>query len=117
MIDYLDQFLHHELLIDIGGASQEELKELDNIIKIPLRSGQTLYGYRVDEKHLYLHCRVNLPENDPCKDIGLSHSSNPVDTLNGDRVMPFFTCKDFLSACFSASISDISEDEIDSLFR
>lgn len=97
----LEEFLNHKLLINIQGASIDELKELDKIINMPYLSGDRIYEKYVNEAR-YLHHRVGRH--------GLSFSNGPVDVCDGDKPMPFVMYYELLHEI------KISPEEIESLF-
>lgn len=97
----LEEFLNHKLLINIQGASIDELKKLDKIINMPYRSGDRLYEKYVGEAR-YLHHRVGTD--------GLSFSSVPVDAFDNFKPMPYVDYFEILHDI------KISSEEIESLF-
>ena len=99
----LEEFMNHELLICINGASIDDLKELDRIINIPHVSGDRIYEKYVGSKQsMYLHHRVGSE--------GLSFSYEPEDILDGYKPMPFIMYYELLHDI------KISPEEIESLF-
>ena len=108
-MDYLKKFLNHELLINIGGATVDDLKELDGLIKIDYCSGEKIY-----EAHLspytnkYLHCRVTTDGEQ-----GLTFSEKPYDVYNGYMSMPFITYRELLDSFYTI---DATPEEIERLF-
>ena len=97
----LEEFLDHKLLINIQGASIDELKELDKIINMPYLSGDRLYEKYVN-RAMYLHHRAG-------KD-GLSFSNEPVDVFDGYKPIPFVMYYELFKDI------KISPEEIESLF-
>ena len=110
MYNYLEEFMNHQLLIDIKDATNEELYELDEIINMPYASGDRIYE-RIDYRgeHRYLHCRVRTD-----KAVGLTYSSIPVDVFHEFVGMKHISYQEFLS---SFSHINISENDIDNLFK
>jgi len=99
----LEEFMKHKLLIDISGATVNELKELDRIINMPYLSGDRIYEKYINaNKTMYLHHRIGK--------VGLSFSKTPNDAYDNNKPMPYVHYSELLHEI------KISPEEIESLF-
>ena len=96
--------MNHKLLIRVTGATIDELKELDKVIKLPYLSGDKIYEKYTDTStERYLHHRAGKG--------GISFSKDPVDVFDGNKPIPFINYYEL----FEDNI-EISSEEIEGLF-
>lgn len=103
----LEEFLDHKLLINIKGASIEELRKLDDLIGVKYLSNKTIEDNpsKIDR---YLHCRISKEFNRKY----ISFSLYPVDVFEERKPMPSISYLDLLTNDF-----EIKENELDRIFE
>lgn len=106
--ELLNQFLNHELLINIKGATREELKKLDDLINVTYISGEKIAG-RPSKDDMFLHCRENSIIG---IDKYLSFSLKACDAFKRNEPMPYINYYDLLNV---GSI-ELNEDDLINIF-
>ena len=105
MNEILKDFYTHKLLIDITGASKEELDELESVIDCKYVDNCHLSSHMPanPSKPLYLHCRE--------KEKGVTRSDYPKDYAT-ERPIEYINYMDLIGKDIN-----ISEEEIEKLYK
>ena len=100
----LEDFLNHKLLINIKGATVEELRKLDELIGVCYISGNKIYT-RPSKDDMYLHCRTSIANTK-----FISFSLGSIDVFDDNKHIPYIMYYELLNDI------KISPNEIESLF-
>ena len=102
-MDYLDQFMKHELLIQVTGADSDALKALDNIIGIRVADGSLLSSHL--GKDGYLHCRQRTDGS-----YKITYSITATDVHNNGRKMDYIDYTEIIEHYSGAQIDILPEE-------
>ena len=108
MDEILDAFYKHKILIDIKGATNKELEELENVIGRTFVDGDHLNSLSDYSTVNYLHCRYRECTN------AITYSEKPLDYGVYTKYIPKMKTVSYLK--FLKPI-EISEDEIESMYK
>ena len=105
----LEDFLDHKLLINIKGASIEELRELDKLIGVRYLSNKTMEDTPSKDDR-YLHCRTSQEFDRKY----ISFSMDPVDVFEEHKPMPYVYYHEILC---SVNSFELKEDDLMNLLK
>ena len=107
----LEQFLNHELVVNVTGATRKEAEEFYSIAKVEWRMFKRGGITFPIIQPMFLHYRGRLSQGFN----SITYSSTPIDSLAGNKPMPCVTIKEFLDS-MSGNIVEITDDDLDKLF-
>jgi hypothetical protein len=102
-MDYLDQFMKHELLIQVTGADIDALNTLDNIIGIRVADGSFLSNHLGKEG--YLHCRQRTDGS-----YKITYSITHSDVHNNGRNMDYINYTELIEHYSGVQIDILPEE-------
>jgi len=105
----LEEFLDHKLLINIKGASVEELRKLDELIGVKFLSNRTIEDIPSKDDR-YLHCRTSQEFDRKY----ISFSMDPIDAFEERKPMPYVYYYEIL--CLANNF-ELKEDDLMNLLK